>query len=98
MTCCVSYTLKKETAATKTTSAACHLKYKFNREKKNYICSFDRIAETGLNGNRIRELGSKQFNFNSLNLGVFNSSSLYLCSRQLLRFFPFVLQLMLIKV
>ena len=40
-----------------------------------------------MKGNRIGELGGTQFNFNLLNLGVFISSSLYLCSRQLLRFF-----------
>ena len=81
-------------------------KYKFNREKKNYICSFDRITGTGFNGNRIRELGGTQFNFNSLHLGVFISSSLYFVLVNSYDFCPFfrtinetegTFQLMLIK-
>ena len=97
---------ERDAAATKTTSAVCHEKYKFNREKKNYICSFDRITGTGFNGNRIRELGGTQFNFNSLHLGVFISSSLYFVLVNSYDFCPFfrtinetegTFQLMLIK-
>ena len=58
-------------------------------KKKNYICSFDRITGTGFNGNRTRELGGTQFNFNSLHLGVFISSSLYFVLVNSYDFCPF---------
>ena len=106
LTSCVSCALKgmqllqrlQVRCATKNTNSI--------EKKKNYICSFDRITGTGFNGNRIRQLGGTQFNFNSLHLGVFISNSLYFVLVNSYDFCPFfrtinetegTFQLMLIK-